>query len=88
MARAKYKAPNDLPEEARVTVRLDREMQAQALEHRDRLARRNPGAKMSLASAIRNLIETGSSTWSATEQAGFPSPAALLAVLTDEAPDA
>jgi hypothetical protein len=78
-----YKA-NDLPEETRVTVRLDRDLQARILEHQDRLARRSPGVSMSVASSIRNLIETGSRTWRATEKTGLPSPAALLAALTDE----
>ena len=82
-----YKA-SDLPEETRITVRFDRDQQAHILENQDRLARNSPGVSVSAADSIRNLIETGSRTWRATERAGFPSPAALLAVLTDEAPDA
>lgn len=78
-----YKA-SDLPEEARITVRFDRDLQARILEHQDRLARRAPGVSTSVADAIRNLIETGSRTWRATDKAGYLSPAALLAILADE----
>jgi macrodomain Ter protein organizer (MatP/YcbG family) len=83
----KYNVPDDLPEEARITTRFDRDLQIRIWEHLDRLARRNRGVSVSTADSIRNLIETGSRTWRATDKSGFLSPAALLAVLTDEAPD-
>ena len=70
---------SDLPEESRVTVRLKRDLQGHVLAHQDRLARRSPGVSVSVADAIRSLIETGSRTWRATDKAGHVSPAALLA---------
>ena len=80
----KYNVPDDLPEEARLTTRYNRDLQVRIWEHQDRLAKRSPGVSVSTADAIRNLIETGSRTWRATDKAGYLSPAALLAILSDE----
>jgi hypothetical protein len=80
----KFNVPDDLPEEARLTTRFDRDLQIRIWEHQDRLTRRSPGVSVTTADAIRNLIETGSRTWRATDKAGHLSPVSLLAILEGE----